>query len=222
MAVSKSTFDNATSLVIDQLEGGYYHPDMLSDGRITDSRYSGSGETMFGLDRTNGAQLSSDPNWNKFWSLIDQSGARDSWPWNYMGGSYNTQLKSYAEDIMYTWYNTLSNQYLSAGARAIVESTPGLLFNFIYAAWNGAGWFKTFATTINNAVAGGNTDPTSLTQIAINARTGSSNSLIAQTGAKIAQIIKSLPAMAAANSSKALGVLLFVGFGVGAWLYFRE
>jgi hypothetical protein len=47
-------FDKITSLVIDKLEGGYYHPNMLIDGRVKDIRYSGSGETMFGIDRLKG------------------------------------------------------------------------------------------------------------------------------------------------------------------------
>ena len=35
--------------VIKYLEGGYYHPDMLKDGRIKDSRYGASGETTMNL-----------------------------------------------------------------------------------------------------------------------------------------------------------------------------
>jgi hypothetical protein len=42
------------NIIIEKLEGGYYHPDMLTDGRIKDGRYGGSGETMFGIDRKTG------------------------------------------------------------------------------------------------------------------------------------------------------------------------
>ena len=44
-------------MIIDKLEGGYYHPDMLEDGRIKDSRYSASGETMMGIDRKAGGKI---------------------------------------------------------------------------------------------------------------------------------------------------------------------
>jgi len=33
-------FYNLSKVVIDKLEGGYFHPDMLKDGRVKDSRYS--------------------------------------------------------------------------------------------------------------------------------------------------------------------------------------
>ena len=92
-----------------------------------------------------------------------------------------------------------ANNYLDTKTRQIVDSDPRLMFHFIYATWNGPGWFKKFAADMNKAVNSGITDSDKLVQIAIDSRTkeglkpGSSpNSLIAQGGKKIAGFINSL------------------------------
>jgi hypothetical protein len=77
---------------------------------------------------------------------------------------------------------------MSEDARKILMSDVGLTFNFAYAVWNGPGWFQKFAKPINDAVASGTTDPKQLLQIALERRTGSGNSLIAQGGLKVASI----------------------------------
>jgi hypothetical protein len=71
------------------------------------------------------------------------------------------------------------------------------LFHFIYATYNGSGWFKKFATDITNAIASGITDPIQLTKVAINSRIkeglkkGSKpNSLIVQSANKITKLFK--------------------------------
>ncbi len=185
------TFSKVTDLVIDNLEGGYYHPDMLHDGRLRyDPRLETSGETMFGLDRINGAGLAVYPNWDKFWGLIDKADARHKWKWNYKGGDLEKQLKAYASDIMKGWYEKLAKDYLSPKAKSIVDSDKGLLFHFAYASWNGAGWFKIFAAPINAAVINGTTNPKDLEQIAIDQRKNSTNSLIVQSSGKIENIMK--------------------------------
>ncbi len=190
--VSQQNFIKTTNVVIDYLEGGYYHPNMLKDGRVTDSRYSASGETMFGLDRKAGAGLSIYPQWGEFWGIIDNANAANTWSWNYMGGAYKDQLKSLAGQIMYYEYSRLYYKYLSPESQSIVDSDPRLTFNFAYAAWNGEGWFNRFADVLNSAVADGATDKDTLVDLVVNARANSSNSLIAQGGAKIAQFINSL------------------------------
>lgn len=198
--IDKKEFSKITYLVISALEGGYYHPDMLTDGRIKDTRYNSSGETMFGIDRKNGGAINTSTDGKKFWAVIDNAGARSKWKYNYMGGDLAPQLKELAAAMMYPVYNTLASAYLSTKAKPIVEKDSRLLFHFIYAAWNGAGWFKKFASDINKAVESGITNPDTLAQVAINSRTkegltaGSKpNSLIAQTGAKIANIFETLP-----------------------------
>jgi hypothetical protein len=208
MAVSRTIFNQATELVIDNLEGGYYHPDMLYDGRVTfNPNLISSGETLFGLDRKNGIELAKFSSWNKFWNAIDQARARSSWHYNYRGGSLEPTLKSYAEEIMYSWYNELAGRYLSLQARKLVESDPRLLFNFIYASWNGEGWFQRFASSINNAVASGITNTDALLTIAINDRKSTGNSLITQTAYKIQDLVQRLPG---ANTSGSTAGIFFI------------
>lgn len=192
MAVNKNTYRKITNIIIDKIEGGYYHPDMLHDGRVKDSRYGSSGETMFGIDRKAGGSLNTSPEGKIFWKIIDNAGARKNWKWNYKGGSLEAGLKDAADEVMYSQYDSLANKYLTTQAKKIVDSDNRLLFNFIYATWNGSGWFKKFATVINDAVSKGITDKDKLVKIAVNARISNSNSLIRQGGVKIASFIDEL------------------------------
>jgi peptidoglycan hydrolase-like protein with peptidoglycan-binding domain len=186
-----SNYEKMAELVINKLEGGYYHPDMLKDGRIKDKRYSASSETMFGIDRNGGSDINDSPEGKQFWKLIDSAEARKKWSWLSLGGSLEQQLRKLAAQTMKPRYDNFSKRYLSPAALSIVNKDERLLFHFIYATWNGAGWFQTFAKKINDAVSSGETDPNNLWKIAIdsrinnNARNASSKSLIAQGGQKI-------------------------------------
>lgn len=196
--VDSQIYSDNVGLVIQNLEGGYFHPNMLKDGRVKDSRYKKSGETMFGIDRANGDKTAS--GWNQFWGLIDNAGAKDKWEWNYMGGDLAPQLKDLAAQIMKPQYDSLSTQHLTPQAKALVDSDPRLLFNFIYATWNGGGWFRYFASKVNAAVAKGITNLDELVKVAIDARTNQdamkaygwhadAASLISQGGNKIASLV---------------------------------
>jgi hypothetical protein len=179
-------------LVINKLEGGYYHPDMLRDGRVKDSRYGNSGETMFGMDRKNGGNLTTSSAGKQFWSLIDNANARSSWKWNYGGGELRPQLLQLASQMIIPQYQNFSKRYLSPQALNIVNSDKALTFNFLYATWNGSGWFRKFANKINDAVNRGITLPQVLSKIALDARSQSGNSLIAQQTNKIGNIMNNL------------------------------
>jgi hypothetical protein len=190
-------FQSVVFQIIDNLEGGYFHPDMLLDGRVKDKRYSNSGETMFGIDRLKGGSINNTIAGKKFWSLIDAAGARSKWRWNYKGGELEPELKTLAAQMILPLYNNLSNNYLTKKAIEIVNKNAVLLFHFVYATYNGAGWFKKFATDINIALASGILDPVQLIQIALNSRLkeglkkGSQpNSLIVQSAKKIQSIFK--------------------------------
>jgi len=178
-------FTDITNKIIDNLEGGYYHPLMLADGRVNDKRYASSGETMFGIDRLTGGNINYTTAGINFWNIIDSLNARYTWKWNYKGGNLEKELKNLTAQMIQPVYNTLSNFYLSPKAKKIVESDARLLFHFIYACWNGAGWFKKFADIINLAVQNGITNNDKLWNVAINSRLQSSNSLINQGGEKI-------------------------------------
>lgn len=199
MAVDVNVFKEMTALVIDKLEGGYYHPLMLADGRVKDQRYANSGETMFGIDRKAGGRINLTPSGVLFWKAIDDANARTLWKWNFKGGNLAKQLKVYVGDMMLPEYEGLASRYLSTQAKEIVSNDKRLLFNFIYASWNGSGWFQKFATDFSSAVAKGITNPDQLVQVAIDSRTkeglraGSPpNSLIKQGGEKIATFINDI------------------------------
>lgn len=187
-----------TILVADTNEGGYYHPVMLQDGRIKDKRYASSGETFLGLDRKNGVALSRYPQWNQFWAIIDKAGAKDKWAWNYGGGEYRGELLRLASEIMLSYYETLCKRYMSAELKEIVDRDKRLTYHFVYACWNGSGWFKKWATEMKIRIRY-DKDVDGLAKYAIAQRTeegyktGSKpNSLIAQGGRKMAKMFENI------------------------------
>ena len=223
MAVDKDKFKTVTKLVIDKLEGGYFHPNMRTANPKKFGAYHRSGETMFGLDRHAGHGLyystsrkSDDVLSNlkniesgvytyksleakEFWTTIDTANAKNNWQWLYRGGGLENKLKDLTAEIMLPSYERNAKNYLDAKTREIVEKDNRLLFHFIYASWNGSGWFQKFATDMNKAVSSGITEADKLSQVALDSRLkeglrkGSSpNSLIAQGGNKIAKIFDSL------------------------------
>ena len=205
-------FNDSTKLVIDQLEGGYFNPAWHNVG---DPRYFNSGETMYGLDRLRGNQEATATG-KQFWSLIDKNKTKEVWKWNYKGGALGNQLKNLAVQIMYPLYSSYAKLYLNDKAKKIVDNDPALLFHFVYATWNGSGWFKKFATDINTAV---NNGVTNLQAVAINSRTkeglkkGSQpNSLIAQGGEKIKKIFETLIKNKPTNTTLILIISVIAGY----------
>lgn len=215
-------FLKITDLVIQKLEGGYFHPDMRVKDPVKFGSYHRSGETMFGLDRHAGHSLyysdkrkSDDvltnlkfiPNYTfknsdsaNFWGYIDKVNARNNWNWNFKPkGETGENLRLLASKIIYPNFIKNFNTYLTPEARNLVLNIPALLFHFSYATWNGSGWFKKFASDINKAVKNGITDEKSLIKIAINSRTKEGlysgtdpNKLIKQGGEKIATFINEI------------------------------
>lgn len=189
-------FIEVTKLVIAKLEGGYWHPAMYLDGRLKpDGYYENSGETMMGIDRYAGGDLTKTTAGKQFWSLIDNaiqpagtpwirpgseyktidlnslSGAARTWKWGYKGGNLEPQLTELAATMMSSTYSRNKKSWLKPETAALVESDNGLLFHFSYACWNGPGWFRKFAQDMNAAVASGITDLGQLRVVAINSRT---------------------------------------------------
>lgn len=209
MAVDRSLYNSMAGLVIDKLEGGYFHPNMLADGRVKDQRYKNSGETMFGIDRKAGGAINTTEAGKKFWGVVDGANAKNTWKWNYKGGALESQLRMLAADVMFPEYDKYAGMYLTPQTRALVEKDGGLLFHFIYGTWNGPGWFKKFATDMNSQVAKGVSDTTKLKQVAVNSRISEGlkpgsppDSLVAQGGNKISQFIFNLPSNAIAAVKK--------------------
>lgn len=190
-----SDFASATQAVIKNFEGGYYHPQMLQDGRVKDQRYANSGETMMGIDRKTGGSLNTSPAGVKFWGIIDSEGAASKWAWNYKGGPREAELLALVPEIMKPAFDGYANSYIKTGVRQIIESDGKLLFHMIYAAWNGPGWFQKFAKDLDEAFTSGITDVPGLLQVAIRSRKyeglkkGSApNSLVAQGGEKMEKL----------------------------------
>jgi hypothetical protein len=252
--MNEALFDYVTGVVIDKLEGGYFHPDMRTRNPSKFGVYGRSGETMFGLDRHAGHGLyystprkTSDVQANlkyiyngsyqyksndakEFWTTIDKQNARKNWDWLYKGGNLYPKLKKLAGGIMLPHYNYLANKYLSPKSKQIVESDPRLLFHFIYACWNGSGWFKKFADKFNSAVASGVTNKNALLNVAIKSRTQSGNSLIAQGGNKINAFIYDFKVPSnlqtetpsgSSNGSFKNGLLIGLGVLAG-WILWRK
>jgi len=199
---SNKNFDfiTVTSRVIRELEGGYYHPDMLKDGRIKDTRYGASGETMYGIDRKAGAPATTTGDEAiAFWNKIDDVGARSNWKWCFIPVEpLRSELMTLAAGIMKKEYDkNIKNYIKSSELQDVIISNENLLFNFSYATWNGPGWFSGFAKVIKKAYDGGVKDPEELAKIFVQRRvdnTGvignkSNNSLIAQGGRKISKAL---------------------------------
>lgn len=185
----KGSFQDMVNLVIDKIEGGYYNPKKHRSSGMGDS-----GETMMGIDRKHGGTINTSPEGVEFWTLIDKAGAakpdnKGGWKWNYKGGNLESKLKSLVGKIIEKRYDDYSSRYLSPEAKKVVDTNPGLKFHFIYAVWNGPGWFRRFAEKINDQVKKGEKNPKNLYKVALKSRLDSGNSLIAQSGNKIDDIM---------------------------------
>jgi hypothetical protein len=158
-------FADMTKMVINRIEGGYYNPEWHRKPAMGDS-----GETMFGIDRKHGGTLNTSQHGVEFWSIIDKNKKPEVWKHGYRGGELENQLMDLVVKIMEPHYQRLSEKYLSEKSREIVNSDKGLTFNFIYASWNGSGFFQRFANDINKAVEDGETDPKKLQEVALESR----------------------------------------------------
>ena len=183
----KVDFDEVTKQVVDKVEGGYYNPKWHYKSAMGDS-----GETMFGIDRKHGGTLNTSSAGVQFWNLIDKNKNKSEWKHGYRGGQLEGQLLDLVSQIMQPHYETLAKKYLSPEAKSIVDNDKRLLFHFIYASWNGSGWFQKFSKKFNNSVDSGITNPDELVKVAIDSRIDSGNKLIAQGGRKIDSFIQNL------------------------------
>lgn len=164
-----SNFKKMTELVIDKLEGGYYNPNWHYK-----SAMGRSGETMFGIDRKHGGSLNTSSAGIEFWDTIDKNKNKKVWKHYFRGGNLEQRLKDLVVKIMEPHFNNLFHKYLSPKSQKIVNNSNSLLFHFIYASWNGPGYFQKFAEAFNNAVDDGVTSVSELKKVAIQSRRNSS------------------------------------------------
>lgn len=159
------THEQIVNLIIDNIEGGYYHPDMKPYLKGGDEMKD-SGETMYGIDRKNGAPLYTvgTPQAIEFWQIIDNNfGSHHADPSYYndkadgkkkIPAAVGNQLRPLAAAIIKSGFER-NLKFLSEGAKKMVLNNPRLLLQFIYATYNGSGFFQTFANVMNAAYANG-------------------------------------------------------------------
>lgn len=197
--VNEQQFISLTEIVIDNFEGGYYHPNMLSRFKSSDQKIlKYSGETMFGIDRKAGVQLAVYPEWNEIWRLIDNDRHDNPlvWKYQYRGGKLEGQLKKLVASMMFKWFNYLSKKYILAASMDAIANDPRLIIHFSYASWNGEGWFKKYAIALNKALL--KFDRNDIFNEAIKARTmavnrwGIPNKVIRRQGANMLSLFAKL------------------------------
>jgi hypothetical protein len=206
--ISEKDFNTVTGIIVDNFEGGYYHPDMFTDGRIKDLTgearkiYATSGETMYGLDRKAGGSLNTSEAGQKFWAVIDTQKARSLWPYNYpyqgsdkvqlIGGVTLDQIKSLLKTqlalVMKPTFDKLYSSLLSSKAQNVISNCIPLLLHFAYATWNGAGFFKFYAKSFNQDVESNQYTPAELFKRQMDLRKGSQYVQIRTSGAKMSDI----------------------------------
>jgi len=200
----KEKFMVQTTRVIRELEGGYYHPDMKLRNPAKFKIMGVSGETMYGIDRVAGAPATTDPvPARQFWKTIDSQNARKNWDHLYIPGPplRDTLIYLAAQVMEPLYYRFLKSYVKDDNLKKIINSYDPLLFHFIYAAWNGPGWFQGWGRIISAAYRGnknqaGITDPAKLAALMISKRLDNrgvignsvNNGLIAQGGGKIAKL----------------------------------
>ena len=170
-----SNFDRITKIVFDKFEGGYWNPFC----KHPSSGMGRSTETMFGLDRYNG-NIESSSEGKEFFKIIDDekydAGAKSSgsgsnmkwsnmdkfcseWKWLYRGGDKEGKLKDLAVKIMKRNFDrNMSNFVKDPETKEKIETIPGLTLHMSYATWNGPGFFKKFANSLEKGVRRGLTD----------------------------------------------------------------
>ena len=193
--ISIKQWTTITELVIDHVEGGYYHPSMLKNFNArSQAILAASGETLFGLDRKAGAALAKYPEWAIFWAAVDADRKANPalWKYQYRGGKLESKLKQLAAAIMYQWFNYLAKKYILVGSMDEISNDSRLLAHFSYASWNGEGWFKRYATALNKAIQLYEGNKEKIFQEAFKARSEAPSKAIRQQAVNMQPIFKKL------------------------------
>jgi hypothetical protein len=202
-------FESIGQFVIDNLEGGYYHPDMLKTGVIKDQRYASSGETMFGLDRLAGKGMAESSAGKVFWAEIDANsgwnppslGEKPKWKWNHMAKELGSGIRIKALDVIKPYFQQyMKSNFPTEELQNAIKNSKRLMIHFIYAVWNGPWWFQEFANDIKNYVAKNpNYTEEDLAQVVLDSRnnyrpnlSAASNSLMQQGGKTFQKIFSSI------------------------------
>lgn len=170
MELNSTTAREFTDIVIDNLEGGYYHPDMkayLKGGE----KMGISGETMYGIDFEHGGSLGTSQFANEVHNFFapyvaqindnasavriynDKANGKKVAP-----AEYGQRWRQMAADLMLQLMRQ-NMQYLTPEAQQMVLKDPALFLQFWYACWNGSGNFQKFAEIMNRAYNSGERNP---------------------------------------------------------------
>lgn len=201
------------SAVVNYIEGGYWNPN--PEFKHPTIKGDVSGETMFGEDRKTGVSTGEAGQiYTKFWALVDKFRGNDKWKWLYKLQDRPQDQKQLIEllgkrrGLAYGEYSKV----FTPQVKQLVESDGRLLFHFYYATWNGPAFFKGWAKLANQEYAKGVVTADAMLKVMMDDRLagalrayplgaptrykkivkkqGSFNgiSLIAQGGAKVAQL----------------------------------
>jgi peptidoglycan hydrolase-like protein with peptidoglycan-binding domain len=190
---SPQEIKDMVNVIINYIEGGYYHPNMREKNPQKFRLFSSSTETLFGIDRYAGEWEKTSAG-QEFFNILDGQDASNKWSYMYKledNPSLAKKLKDLSADMINQKFVEYKKRYFSKEALDIVNSDAGLTFNFLYATYNGPGWFQKFSDEINDEVSSGNTDPKSLLKVAIDTRKNWTSSkphvttLIRRTGDKV-------------------------------------
>jgi hypothetical protein len=182
--MDKLIFSQIANQIINNIEGGYYNPDWHYKTAMGDS-----GETMFGIDRKHGGTLNTSSAGKEFWEIIDKNKSKDKWFHGYMGGQLESTLKSKVANIMYPYFLELSKKIYPDLLKIVINDTR-LLFHFIYASWNGPGFFEFYANKMNALFSKGETNPDRLWQNALALRKTSQWKVIRRSGEIMEKIFR--------------------------------
>lgn len=224
--VTSNTITQIINAIIDNIEGGYYHPDMKSK-LIGGENLGISGETMFGIDRTNGAPQFTTKTTDavNFWNVVDANFSTHHGDTSYYNdkadgrkktpAAVGNQLRGYVRNMILDAYRAWSSNYLSPGAKEIVENDPRLFMQFLYAVWNGPGNFQKFANVVNAAYSNGERSAQAFYNL-VGAARRAKGGLFAVGADKLDTIAATLPGN---GGGSGLGLLIFSGLLVGAIVY---
>jgi len=141
---------------------------------------------MFGLDRKHGGDtIVKSAAGKQFWGLIDKNKTKEVWKRYYRGGNLEDQLTRLAAQVMKPVFERNMNDNFNEEEKKIIFSHKGLLFHFIYASWNGQGWFQKFAKFLKEKIKQGITSPSVLFDQSIQKRKDSSSAIIKKGGRQI-------------------------------------
>lgn len=147
--------------IIKHIEGGYYHPIMKSKNPTKYANMGNSGETLFGIDRKfAGKDLESQSEWRRFWSLVDADKRKNprKWVYNYSlndNSNLKNELRNLVIHLIKNRFRNFSNKFLTDETKQMIQYDPYIIYQLVYASYNGSGFFGKLANKLNLLVKNG-------------------------------------------------------------------